>query len=414
MVAVHDLSDILAQRLQPAQVEVLRRAAEIARQEGVSLYLVGGTVRDILLGQRAIDTDLSFAGGPPHFPSALAERLGGQVLARSQFGTCKLRVGALVIDLAQARQETYAYPGALPSVSPGSMEQDLARRDFSINAMAIHLADGAWGQLQDPFGGRDDLESSLVRVLHARSFADDATRILRAVRYAGRLGFRLEEATHRLLLRDLGYLDTISGDRLRHELARIFREAHAVRVLRLARDLGVLAAVHPSLYLDDRTLKRAEAIPAGPEVDSDMLFLAALTFNLDAGQREGLINRLNMDARWARVVRDTGAVRSALAALGAPQMQPSQVYMLLRPYDSAAIEACMLLADAPLARERLSLYLSRWRHEKPLLKGNDLIGLGVPEGPEVGRLLHQLLVARLDGLLSSREDEVGFVRRSLR
>ena len=147
--------------------------------------------------------------------------------ARSPFGTAKLRAGGIEMDLAAARTETYAHPRALPTVAPGDIDRDLARRDFSINAMAVSLGTETWGELRDPFEGRRDLDRGVVRVLHEGSFIDDATRILRAVRYAGRMGFRLEAETERLLKRDLAQLGGIGGDRVRRELARVFSEERA-------------------------------------------------------------------------------------------------------------------------------------------------------------------------------------------
>ena len=175
--------------LAPAQLDLLRRASDSASQHGVALYLVGGSVRDMLLGVRPADLDLVAEAATTEFASQLAMDVGGEVVARSQFQTSKLVVGDMQIDVAMARTETYARPGALPAVSPGSIQEDLKRRDFSANAIAVSLDAGDWGRLLDPLGGARDLELRQIRVLHAGSFVDDATRILRAVRYATRLGF---------------------------------------------------------------------------------------------------------------------------------------------------------------------------------------------------------------------------------
>ncbi|MCH7746149.1 MAG: hypothetical protein IIC84_08765, partial [Chloroflexi bacterium] len=172
---------ILNDRLSPVQTRLLERAGRVSSQHGVALYLVGGAVRDAMLGRQTIDLDLSMVSADPAFASVLAHGLNGQVVASSRFGTSKLQIGGIVIDLAMARSETYAHPGALPSVAPGSIDEDLARRDFSINAMAVSLSPDSWGDLLDPFDGRRDLQRRLIKVLHPGSFVDDATRILRAV-----------------------------------------------------------------------------------------------------------------------------------------------------------------------------------------------------------------------------------------
>ena len=397
------------QRLLPAHARCLRLVADVAVRHGVQLFLVGGTVRDLLLGHRPVDLDLSAVDATSEFAPTVAAELGGEVLARSQFGTAKLAIGDVLVDLAIARRESYAQPGALPKVSPGSIHDDLARRDFSINAMAIALSPDRWGDLLDPHGGDGDIERGLVRVLHPGSFAHDATRILRALRYAGRLKFSLEPETERLITHDLSYLDTIKGDRVRNEVQRIFREERAASILERARDLGVLAAIYPSLKAEAPLLEVLHRVPVEPTVENDLLFLSLLACSMPSGDHAGFIARLNMDSSWARVVRDTGSLRDALGTLGAPQLRPSMVYAHLRPFDPAAIGGCALGAENPLVGERLELYLTRLRHERPLLDGRDLIALGIPEGPMVGRILDELLAARLDGELASRTDEEGFV-----
>ena len=403
----------LRRRLAPAQLELLKRASVASAEEGVALFLVGGTVRDILSHTLPGDLDLVAEGGPPDFASTLAAQLDGEVAARSQFGTAKLRIGETTFDLAAARKEVYARPGALPDVSAGSMDDDLARRDFSVNAIAVSLGETTWGELLDPFQGKADLRRRVVRVLHTNSFVDDATRILRAVRYSQRLGFHLEEETERLIRRDVHYLDSISGHRVRNELERIFREPGVASVLEAAQDLGVLEAVHPALSLDPKMPSRLRLLRSESEAEEELRLLAALVFSAPAEELSSVIDRLNMDGRWARVVRDVGGTKADLPRLGAQRLRRSEVYTLLRHRHPTAIEGCAVATEEPLVRERLELYLTDLRHVKTALRGGDLLALGVPEGPMVGELLEKVLMARLEGLLSTREDEESLVRRSL-
>ena len=332
------------------------------------LYLVGGSVRDALLGglkhrcdtphpsplpqgereQGATDLDVSFVVVPaeagtqgrghedtPH-PSplpqgerghprrrydgggvaeALAEALGGVAESPSQFGTAKLRVGGVSLDLVMARRESYAAPGALPTVEPGSLADDLARRDFSINAMAVSLSAESWGDLTDPFDGAGDLERRVVRVLHPGSFRDDATRLFRAARYAGRLGFGLEPETERLAREGAGFIDTISGDRVRHELERIFEEPRAADILRIADGLGLLRAIHPAL----RPAESPEAI----EGERGPAMLAGLALGLSPQEAEEVSARLNLGAEWARGRPGHGGCAGAAGGAGVgPRAEP--------------------------------------------------------------------------------------------
>ena len=375
---------------------------------------MGGAVRDLLLGQRAIDLDLSVVGGGPEFSTELAMELGGEVASHSQFGTSKVRISDVTVDLAMARSESYLRPGALPTVAPGSIQSDLARRDFSINAIAVSLMPDSWGELLDPHGGELDIRQGAIRVLHEGSFRDDATRVLRAIRYAQRLGFSLESATGELMARDLHYLEAISGERVRNEVRRIFQEEQAAPMLDLAQRLGVLSGIYPPLRPDESLLAKLELVPPGAGDERELLFLALLAWSMPSGSHAGFIARLAMDTRWAAVVMDTGSVRDALPELRGPDLRPSRLHGLLRQYEVSAVTACALATDDRVITERLELYRGELRHVSTILNGNDLIALGVPEGPMVGRLLAELMAGRLDGLLTSREDEEVMVRRRMR
>ena len=409
-----NVAEQLESRLVPAQLCLLRRVSSFSTEQRVSLYLVGGTVRDMLAGGRPADLDLVVVRPHPHYASMLAEWLDGELAGHSQFATFKLRAGGIELDLASARSESYAHPGALPTVSPGDIQDDMARRDFSINAMAVSMEAATWGDLLDPFRGWDDLRRGVIRALHSNSFVDDATRILRAVRYAGRLGFRLEAETGQLLRRNLRYLDSIGGDRLRHEMELVLREPKMVQILETSDKLGVLAAVHPALKIDNTLLDGVRRSPVGPDVDGALALLAALISRSDDRQIAGLAARLNLEGRWARVARDVSQMGEAHKKLKHTKKRPSQTVKLLRNLDIAVVKGWSIATDDLVVRGRLELYLSELRHVRPLLGGDDLMALGVPEGPVVGEILERLLTARLDGLLSTRQDEENMVARSLR
>ena len=407
-----NVAESLDSALTPEQRELLRRAAEESARCGVRLYLVGGAVRDALLGLPVVDLDLVSSSASPESGRRLAEALGGCVLASSQFGTHKLSVGGIIFDVAMARTETYAHPGALPSVRPGGILADLARRDFTINAMAAEIRGDAWGELLDQHGGAEDLNRGLVRALHDGSFRDDATRIVRALRYAGRYDFGLEDATMEAVVRQLRRLDTISGDRLRHELERVFDEPSAASILRLLRDAGVLRAIHPALDPDDATLDRIGTVAAREDVGAREAMLALLAWWLPAEAAPTLARRLKMGAHWTRVLHGTIALRAAVDRLERSGLRPSEADGLLSAYDEHALHACALSAGDEAAAW-VRNYLDDLRHVRPLLDGNDLLALGVERGPRVGELLRALRRARLDGEVGSRYDEVEYVRGRL-
>src|SRR5215210_1572486 len=216
------------------------------------VFLVGGALRDLLRGEPATDLDLAVEGDARSVARDLAGRLAGQLREHGRFGTATVRAGDLAFDLATTRRERYERPGALPIVEPAPLEEDLARRDFSVNAMAAGLTGEDFGHLYDPHGGMADLAAGLVRVLHERSFLDDPTRLLRAVRYQTRLGFELDPETERLAREAVAAdaLSTVSGARIRDELMDLLRETDVRAGIERMRELEIHSALHPDLDPD--------------------------------------------------------------------------------------------------------------------------------------------------------------------
>lgn len=398
----------LLDKLLSAEVRtLLSQLVSVAERSGHPLYLVGGTVRDMLLGQPPGDLDLVVEGDVPALAREAAKEVGGQVLAHSQFGTATLKLGDIRIDLATARTETYARPGALPQVRAGTLQDDLVRRDFTINAMAVALSGVDRGLLVDPFGGQHDLKDGLVRVLHDRSFVDDPTRILRGIRYEQRLGFRFEEGTLHLLqdALDRRCLSTVTGDRLRHELEKMLEEPEPLKTLLRARELGVFVGLYPALR-DAPYLSKLE----DKRVDDPLVYLAVLAYGLDPRYRAGFVFRLNMPLRWEKVVNDTLTLRSMEPDLADAEMSPLELCHKLDPLSEASLQAALLVMDDGPAKANLARYVNELRYVKPLLNGDDLLLLGIPEGPMIGEALEMLRLARLEGRARTRRDEVALVR----
>ncbi|KPJ50450.1 MAG: hypothetical protein AMJ38_01815 [Dehalococcoidia bacterium DG_22] len=392
-------------------LEVVLRLAE---EEGCALYLVGGGLRDLVLRRGQVDIDLVGEGRMLSLAQKAATVLGGRWVEHRAFGTVTVEGRGFRLDLAMARAESYARPGALPKVRPASIGDDLARRDFPINAMALALCGRQRGQLLDPFDGMDDIAGGLVRVLHDGSFIDDATRILRAVRYETRFSFSIEEKTLALLKRDLTYLDTISGARLRHDLLRLLAEDQPEKGLLRCQELGVLAAIHKALRFDDelavafRRARRAGQAPPQPE-----LYLGLLGTRLSPADAEAVALRLTLSKRQRQALEGAAALTQLLPWLSRADVRPSQVVERLEPYALTAVEAWVLVASQSAAQEKVRRYLSDWRYVKPSLDGRTLERLGMMRGPGMGDVLRLLKAARLDGRASSREEEVELVREVL-
>lgn len=406
MTAVN-LSFDIEKHLPAELVNFLREAGEAANSLGKHLYLVGGVVRDLLLGQPNLDLDLMIEGDAIELAKLLAGSKQYKLTMHSRFGTAKLQWDKWSVDIASARMENYTRPGALPTVRPGFLSSDLIRRDFTINTMAVYLNSGHFGELIDLYEGRKDLENKLISVLHERSFVDDATRIWRSVRYEQRLNFQLEPGTLHLLWRDLSMLDTISGDRIRNELLLVLKEKFPEKVLRRAAELGVLTKLHPSLQSDRWLAKKfAQARRISyPNPPPAGLYLALFTYTLSIEENEQLISYLRLPKQLARVLHDTGNIKTRLQSLARPQLTPSGAYRLLNGFTLPAVTASLLACDLAVARQNIRLFLSKLRYVKPSLTGADLIKRGIPQGPRIKEILDMLHEARLDGKVTSKRGE---------
>jgi tRNA nucleotidyltransferase (CCA-adding enzyme) len=353
-----DLGDALA------RLDGLDRIREAAA--GAPAYLVGGAVRDLLLGAgERTDIDVVVEGDV----DAMAQRLGGQTRSHARFGTATVTAGSVTADLATARTETYARPGALPDVRPASLADDLARRDFSVNAMAVPLQGEP--RLIDPHGGEADLAARRLRVLHDRSFADDPTRAIRAARYATRLGFELDPHTEELARgADLG---TVSEDRREAELHRLASEDSPRRGFELLDDWGLVALHEQDGELIDSVVDLVAAEPWSEVTHRPAVVLAAARGEVGRAPRLAAL-RPRTPSEGVEAARGASGVELVLArAMGAGW---------------------------------LDTYLADWRNVGLEITGEDLIAAGVAEGPELGRGLRTALARKLDGEITGREAEL--------
>ena len=400
--------------------DLLAQVRALVDEAGSAAYLVGGPVRDHLLGAPAKDLDIAVVGSAPSLAKKLADALGGRLTVHPRFRTATVWLpgGLPAVDLVTARRETYARPGALPDVVPGTIADDLARRDFTINAMAIPIC-GDDSELVDPFGGRADLEAGVIRTMHRDSFLDDPTRMFRAVRYEQRFGFRIDDATLADMQSALvgGAVGTVSGPRIDTELGRLISERNPMPALRRATELGLLAAIHPAMPTMDHwdRLEGWSSVPPGGQPagrEWPASWDAALFWTLTADQVASLAMKNPYRTRRAAYV---DALKERLPILSGSDLTPSAVCALLddrSPERSSGYALTVALAFAdPLAGERIRRYLTEWQDVKPILDGSDLLALGVPSGPAVGEALEALRIARLDGQTRDRRDEGVFVLR---
>jgi tRNA nucleotidyltransferase (CCA-adding enzyme) len=428
-----NLKSQLESTLSSDQLRILHLVADEASQSGLPLYIIGGSVRDLILGSATKDLDLTVEGDAIALARALAKRHGGKVTAHSKFGTANWFLPKDLtsesresVDLISARSETYKHPATLPTVKMGSMDDDIRRRDFTINTLAIRLDGSHFGQLRDNLRGMDDLKQGIVRVLHTNSFIDDPTRMYRAVRYAERYGFKIADETLALIPPARPLVEKLSAQRIRHELDLILEEWNAASMLACLADLDLLQPIHPALTFDSSMQERVANlhtyrglqhlspwnITKGEQMhDSDLGWLLWL-MSLSQEQVSALNDRLHFTA-------DLLASLFAASMMYAEQssfvgLKPSKCVERLESYPVNAVEAVGYVAKDPRVKELFDEYISKWRYFKPRTTGDDLKALGIEPGPRYAVILRQLRDVWLDGEVKTEEEEKSLLRDLLK
>ena len=383
------------------------------RAEGI--YLVGGTVRDLLLGEESFDVDIAVEGDAIAFAYELAKELDGRATPNRRFGTAVVSYAdGERVDVVTTRTECYDSPGALPTVERAGLREDLFRRDFTINAMAASLTAGDLGRLVDPYHGRSDLDARVLRVLHNLSFIDDPTRIFRGIRYEARHGFHFEEHTARLLRGciEMGLVGDLSSSRLRDELTSLLEDSSAAEGIRRLGELGADRAIHPHLRGDDEAAElfsRASALRDELEVDLPTwrIGIAALARELTSEQAYDWLDRLTVRRRDAdRIVGAVAVAPRIGERLRSESLDPAQVVALADPFAPDAPLFALALED----RVELRDDFDRLHNVKLEIGGADLIELGLPESPRIGEILGEIRKRKLNGELAGREAELEAAR----
>jgi tRNA nucleotidyltransferase (CCA-adding enzyme) len=404
-------------RLPVLHQTLLRQIDAQAALLGFPAYLVGGGVRDILLDLPALDLDIVIEGDAIQLAHALKDRYGGALTPHAKFRTATWQPPeGPPLDLITARRETYRTPASLPDVSPSSLADDLARRDFSINTLALRLADEA---LLDLHNAQSDLANGLIRVLHGQSFNDDPTRLYRAVRYETRYAFRLAPDTLALIPPALALVERLTAERLRHELDLVFNEARPARTLLRMAELGLLHAVLPDVLPWDsdiaKRLDSALSTPPAPGWGLGLTFSGqplnlilgyALWF---AGLAQSQITLLHERLTFPLAVMKTSQAVSALLA-DLPALAGSKPSAWARRLEEVPLPA-LYAAHHISAEDALKRYVTDWQHIRPKADGETLKTLGLPPGPRYAEILTYLRAAWLDGEINTPEQESDFLQK---
>ncbi len=435
--------DNLAEKLNKQPKEVIGRIrliARIAEELKLPAYAVGGFVRDIILGSknfeasaspgvnsecnRTVDLDIVAEGDGIDFARELSRRVkGSKCIKHRQFGTATIAAEEKTkIDIASARKEIYEHPACLPKVMPGTIKDDLARRDFSINAMALDISREHFGGLVDFFHGRQDINKKIVRALHAGSFIDDPTRILRAIRFEQRFGFTIEPQTLRLIREavDLHMLEKVHDHRLRDELMLILKEPAAVRCIKRVDALCGFGFIHNDLRISRGTIVSLEEIrnlhiwfeenfSHRRKVELWVLYLAILLEALDARQVGIILSEFAFRKAEVKIIlsfkEQAGKVLSGLEAADSP----SQIYKVLYGLSYETLLLILLIARTKNIKQKITDFLRLYSVSRIFISGHELKEYGIPQGPRFKEILKELLYAKLDGRFSTKEEELRYL-----
>lgn len=407
---------------------------DYAQESSASVFMVGGAVRDLLLRRRNLDLDFVIEGNAIQLAESLRDLFGGTVSSFQPFGTAKWKLDEQVavnmkvspddlphhIDFATARNEFYEHPTALPTIYHSSIKLDLQRRDFTINTLAVQLSPRpAMGRILDFYGGLHDLQGRLIRVLHSLSFVDDPTRILRAVRFEHRLGFMVEPRTAELIETALPMLGRITGERVRNELALLFKEDMPENALLTLHEIGALKAIHPAFVVDEAIAARFERVrtaesPWPLAAERHDLYWHAIACAIPLEKLPGLCNRLVLGQTLSQSVIDAAQLVQQADYLANPALRPSQIDVYLASLSETALFVGWLFIEPETARERIQRYMLEWRSLQPETSGHTLREMGLKPGPCYTRILSRLRAGRLDGDITSLDDEQRLVDSMVR
>ncbi|MFP4498987.1 MAG: CBS domain-containing protein, partial [Vulcanimicrobiota bacterium] len=408
--------------------DILKTCGRVADKMKVNIYVVGGFVRDLLLGVENLDIDLVVEGDGMKYGDKLAQKMGGRAKAHEKFGTSVVVLPSnMHIDIATSRTEYYTRPAALPEVTRSSIKQDLYRRDFTINAMAIRLNQKFFGELLDFFGCRRDLKNGVVRVLHPLSFIDDPTRILRAVKFEQRYQFTMDQFTENQLKEAL-YQDIfqhVSAERIRNELIEILEEARPLPALKRMDQLHILRIIHSDLSLDSRhidALESAQAvllqfkeIAARHRIKQWVIYLSVLLMNFEFDEIKKIAKKMRIPLEVINQVSfKSEKINKMVRILCSRNLPTSELYGTLHGISLESLFFLLAKTKIPTVRTRIVNYINKLLPQTPLISGYDLQKWGVEPGPVYKKLLSLLFDAQLDKLFTTKEGAEEFFETRLK
>lgn len=420
---ISNLSGKIRSILPGNAVDLLMKIGAMADKEGYPAFIVGGVVRDLILGKKNLDLDIVIEGDAIKIGSALAREMGASLVTHKRFGTCTVVAkNKLKIDFATARKEIYAHPAALPTVEFSTIKEDLIRRDFTINAMAMSINKKNFGQLIDFFGGEQDLERGRIRVMHDKSFIDDPTRIFRAVRFEQRFGFSIDPRTEELIQTALEerMFERVEPQRVRDEIILIMKEEDPLKAVKRMADLHELRFIHNKIRLDQKMVKFYRNISKicywyenayfrKRPLDEWLMYLVALFEELSYNETLSICKKFVFKrGEEARILSYKKDARKIIRVITGRSILPSKVYRLLEELSYEVILLSLARSGSNLMKRRVKDFFERYNGSRISVRGEDLRRLGLKPGPRFKNILDKILLAKIDGRVKTRQEELAY------
>lgn len=418
-----NIAKLMEEKLSEKILLLLKEIGSYAEKLGYKSYVVGGFVRDLLMNYSNYDIDIVIEGDAANFAQAYAKVKNAKVSVHQKFKTAVVTLpDGFKIDFATARTEYYVTPAAAPEVMESSVKSDLYRRDFTINAMAVRLDGEQYGSLLDFFMGQKDILDKKIRVLHSLSFVDDPSRAYRAIRFAVRFGFDIGSHTERLIkhAESLDLFSRITGSRKYLELKYILEEEHYIKAISLLQKYNLLRFFSSSIKYDNNLAEKFNQleniinwykIQFSDNIEVWQMRFNVLFYTLKAEEFNIFINSFNISSKEVYSLKNDHKYMEYVSAIlkRYKDYQPSFIYKILSPL---SIESLLSLG-AVISSTKINLikdYLTKYKNIHIELNGSDLLSIGIKAGPDIHKILDELRDMRLDGIISSKEEEIKYVK----
>ena len=406
-----NLEKDIKSKFNSVEQKLLNKAEIAAQSSSVKLYLVGGPVRDLLLGNIIHDLDFLIDGEIDSFIHEFSKVINSQPISSSQFKTFKYRIGDNEIDIALARTEVYPFPGSLPNIKPSNIHEDLYRRDFTINAIALQLFPKPY-KLIDPVNGIEELKNKRIKIIHEKSFQDDPTRIFRAIRYSSRFDFPIEQKTIDLIHQDMNFISSLSGKRILNELIKYLSENDTSNSLSSLTKYNILQFIDNNFPSNEEFITRLHVFKNEKYSlnEKEVLLLAILCSNMNQIQLNKFITRFSLSKKQTKILIDLNQINKKISSVSVMK-KASSITNLFDKYEIKALKfASIILADNKFT-QMVNSYINIWSNIKPYNNGNEITKILSIDKTKLSSIIQKVRDAIINGQISSKADEMKFLKK---